>query len=75
MGAEIVPFPSRAGIGHPQMMRLMALRGRAVAHIVDLVRLLKDTDEALPAECRDGGSELLEILAEGFRRHAKRRPT
>jgi hypothetical protein len=72
---EIVPFPSRAGTSHPQMMRLMALRGRAVAHIVDLVTLLKDTDEVLPAECRDGGSELLEILAEGFRRHAGRRPT
>ena len=72
MGAEIVPFPPRAGIRPQQMTRLMALRSRAVADIVDLLTLLKDTDDVLPAECRDGGSELLEILAEGFRRHAER---
>jgi hypothetical protein len=73
MSAEIVPFPLKAAIHHQQMMRLMALRGRAVGHVVDLLAILKDTDHVLPAGYRDGGSELLDILAEGFRRHGARR--
>lgn len=72
MSADIVPFP-RHHRTEEQLNKFLALRAEAVTRIVQYADVLQRSEQEMPEGFHDGGSDLLTILREGYRRFAEMR--
>jgi hypothetical protein len=74
MSAEIVPFDAVRRAEHraaKAIRRMMEYRAFHAERVMSSLEALERTRRVLPPEYCDSGDRLLDILAEGYRRHAE----